>query len=225
MKVLSSLMLAAMAATALVLAGCGDENAMMSRESSLVARTVPSSGETSYDPAAPIHIMFNSQMDTARFHERFFFLEADMHDGMHDSLDQGMMSDSSMAVCDSMARGMMGGETGGMGGMMGGRHGDMNRNGSGFDMMDPMMMSMMNNDGHMMDTASFYRGIHDRGQRGRFEWNDARDSCVFTPDSPMMGGRDYVIMMRSMGRSMHDSQSNGMMDDGAEDIMITFRTR
>lgn len=225
MKVLTSLMLVAAGATAIALVGCGDDNGMTSRESTLVARTIPSSGEVEYDPGAPIHIKFNTAMDTSRFHDRFFFLDASMHDAMHDSLGQGMMSDSTMATCDSMARGMMGEGMDQMMGMMGGRYGNMDRNGHGSDMRDPMMMNMTGGNNHMDDTAAFYRGMHERRQRGQLQWNATLDSCVFTPDAPMMGDRDYVIMMRSMGGQMHGGQQGSMMDNDAEDIMIRFRTR
>lgn len=225
MKVFTSLMLVVAGTAAVILAGCGDDHGMMSRESALVARTIPSAGESAYDPAAPIHIKFNAVMDTSRFHERFFFLDASLHDGMYDSLGQGTMSDSTMAICDSMARGMMGGGMDQIMGMMGGRHGDMERDGFGSDMMDRMMMNTMDDDGHMSDTAAFYRSMHERGQRGRFEWNVTLDSCVFTPDAPMMGGNDYVIMMRTMGQSMRGGQHGDMLGNEVQDIMIRFRTR
>lgn len=212
MRVFTSLMLVVAGTTALILAGCGDDNGMTSRESALVARTVPSAGETAYDPAAPIHIKFSTAMDTSRFHERFFFLDASMHDGTHDSLGQGTMSDSTMAICDSMARGMMGGGMDQMMGMMDG-------------MMGSMMDGMMGGGLHRGDTAALYRGMHERAQGGQFQWNAMRDSCVFTPDAPMMSDRDYVIMMRSMAQSMHNGQ-HGMLTNGdAEDMMIRFHTR
>lgn len=225
MKVLTSLILVAAGTTAFILAGCGDDNGMMSRESVLVARTIPSAGESAYDPGAPIHIKFSAGMDTARFHERFFFLDATMHDSMHDSLGQGMMPDSTMANCDSMVHGMMDSGMHQMMGMRGGRHGGMNNNGIGFDMMDPMKMSMLDNESHMVDPSAFYRGMHERRQRGQFQWNATLDSCVFTPDAPMVGGRDYVVMMRSMGGQIDSGRDSDMMDNGRRDLMVRFRTR
>lgn len=217
MKALTLLTLVALGVTALVLTGCGDDNAMMSRETPLVARTVPAEGESAFDPASPIHLKFNTAMDTSHFHQKFFVVDASMHDPMHDSLGGGMMNDSMIAICDSMSRGMMGRD---MGDMMGG-HGGMDGSMFGRDMMNSMMMSMMDDDHHMVDTAAFYLRMHDQRMGGQFEWNATRDSCVFMPDSPLRGDRDYVIMMRNMGRRTHD----GMMDDEMSDLMIRFHTR
>jgi|CXWL01.1.fsa_nt_gi hypothetical protein len=220
MKALTALPLLAIGGALFLLSGCGDDNAMMSQGAPLVARTVPTDGEPAYDSAASIHITFSTPMDTARFHERFFCLGVDVHDGVHDSLTHGLMMDSTMMVCDSIAHGIGGDGMSGMSGMMGmrgGRHGDMQRNVFGFDMMDDAR--------HMPDTAAFYRRMHDRRIPGRFQWNDQRDSCVFMPHSALVGNRDYAIMMRSMGEQMGGWHDAGMMGNGPDDYMIRFHTR
>lgn len=217
MKATTVLLLIGLGASLLFLSGCGEDNAMMSRETPLVARTVPAEGELAFDPAALIHIKFSSSIDTSHFHQKFFIVDATMHDPMHDSLGGGTMNDSMIAICDSMSRGMMGRD---IGDMMGGRHGDMDGSMPGQGMMNSMM-NMMDDDHHMADTAAFYRRMHDQGMSGQFEWNATRDSCAFRPDSPLMGNRDYVIMMRNMGSRMHD----GVMDNEMSDLMIRFHTR
>lgn len=227
MKGFTGLALVAVGVAATFLYGCGDNNGMMSNEGALVAKSAPSAGEAAYDPTASIHIKFNTAMDTTRFHEKFFLVDATRHDALHDSLGHGMMSDSVLAICDSMARGMHGSgmdqTMGMMGGGMGQRmrmpgdtHGDMPGNGHD-DMMD--------DDNHMSDTSGFYGGMHDGRMGGQFQWNAMRDSCVFTPDVPMESDRDYVIMMRSMGESMHSGGQGRMMNVDAEDVMIRFHTR
>lgn len=72
------------------LAGCGDDAGNNSRgdthDMGAAVRTVPADNATEYDPASPIHMMFNDQMDTIGFHNMFYCIDSAAHRGLQDSL-------------------------------------------------------------------------------------------------------------------------------------------
>lgn len=72
------------------LAGCGDDAGNNSGGSShdlgAAVRTVPANNTTGYDPASPIYMMFNDQMDTVGFHDKFYCIDSTAHRGLQDSL-------------------------------------------------------------------------------------------------------------------------------------------
>jgi hypothetical protein len=91
---------------------------------------------------------------------------------------------------------------------------------------DSMDHGMMIGDGpRPFDSDDFYRRMKDRGVNGQFTWNDRRDSCGFMPDAHFTNNTDYVIMMRSMAGRMLEGGHGHMMDHGAGDLILRFRTR
>ncbi len=208
---------AAVALTAVGMAGCGSDSSMMSRNEALMVQTTPADGAGGYDPASPIYLKFSEAVDTGKFHDSFYCVEDSSYRALHDSLSGGMMGGGNSH--GDMGGGGMG-DHGSMGGMMQGMMGDSSK-----EACDRMHTGMMGgNHGGDSDSA-FYARMHGRRIPGQTSWNASGDSCVFTPTFGLMHNRDYVMMFRS---DMRTRSGGRMRDHGrifTQDMMIHFRTR
>lgn len=68
------------------LVGCGDDSTNNSHDMDAAVRTIPADNATGHDPASPIYMMFNDQMDTVGFHNMAYCIDSTAHRGLQDSL-------------------------------------------------------------------------------------------------------------------------------------------
>jgi len=68
------------------LTGCGDDATNNSHDSNAAVETIPADNATGYNPASPIFMMFNDQMDTVGFHDMVYCIDSMAHRGLQDSL-------------------------------------------------------------------------------------------------------------------------------------------